>query len=135
MGNDVLVRARQKAEQAVKGMEDGPLKIAAFQTILAKLLDNFGVAEDKERHRPKRSKGIVEGQPATRKDRVLAIKAEGFFETQRALGEVRQALGARGWHYAVTALSGAMQELVRNRELRREKVSVGAKKVWKYSNP
>jgi hypothetical protein len=135
MGNDVLLHARQKAEQAVKSMKDGPLKIAAFQTILAKLLDSSEVLEGKKQSKPIRSKGSAGGQPTTRKDRILAIQAEGFFETQRTLGEVRQALGTRGWHYAVTALSGAMQELVRNRDLRREKVPAGAKKVWKYSNP
>ncbi len=135
MGNDVLLRARQKAEQAVKGMEDGPLKIAAFQTILAKLLDDSEVQEDKKRQKVGRSKGKPGEQPTTRKGRILAIQAEGFFETQRTLSEVRDALRTRGWHYPVTTLSGAMQGLVRNQELRREKVSVGAKKVWKYSNP
>ncbi len=74
-------------------------------------------------------------QPGTLTGRILAIRSEGFFKTQRSLGEVRESLGSRGWHYPLTTLSGVMQALVRQRELRRERMSVGNKQVWKYSNP
>src|SRR5260370_35133815 len=40
MTDDPLMQARKRAERAVEGMEDGPLKIAAFQAILAKLLSD-----------------------------------------------------------------------------------------------
>jgi len=43
--------------------------------------------------------------------RILAIRSEGFFKTQRSLGEVRESLGSRGWHYPLTTLSGVMQAL------------------------
>jgi hypothetical protein len=59
---------------------------------------------------------------------------EGFFHSQRTLSEIRQELGARGWHYPVTTLSGAMQKLTRRRSLRRERVLVDRKRVWKYSD-
>jgi hypothetical protein len=41
------------------------------------------------------------------------------------------------WPRAVTwlGISGAMQAFVRQKHLRRERVSTGKKKVWKYSNP
>jgi hypothetical protein len=134
MTDDPLVVARKRAEQAVEGMAEGPLKIAAFQTILAKLLTESDPREQVQRVPAKVSAGRSE-QPGTLTGRILAIKSEGFFKTQRSLGEVRESLGSRGWHYPLTTLSGAMQGLVRRRELRRERMSVGNKQVWKYSNP
>jgi hypothetical protein len=115
-------------------MVEGPLKTAAFQTILAKLLADSGQAEEAQ-HPSARAPASARKQPDTLTGRILAIKTEGFFKTQRSLGEVREGLALRGWHYAVTALSGAMQAMVRHRELRRERVITGRRKVWKYSNP
>jgi hypothetical protein len=133
MSTDPLIQARKRAERAVEGMQDGPLKTAAFQTILAKLLNDSDSEEGIQTvSKVPTRKGR---QPDTLTGRVLAVKDEGFFKTQRSLGEVREALGSRGWHYPVTTLSGAMQGLVRQRQLRRERVSDGKKKVWRYSNP
>ena len=134
MKDDPLVLARKRAERAVEGMTDGPLKIAAFQTILAKLLSDSDPAEQGQAVPVKASAGRSE-QPGTLRGRILAIRSEGFFKGQRSLGEVRETLGSRGWHYPLTTLSGVMQALVRRRELRRERVTTGNKQVWKYSNP
>ena len=132
MADNSLIVARKKAEHAVEGMPDGPLKIAAFQTILAKLL-----AESDPTEPSTSGKAVVNkvSLPDTLSGRMLAIRSEGFFKSQRSLKEVREALGSRGWHYPLTTLSGAMQALVRQRQLRRERVAVGNKQVWKYSNP
>ncbi|PYU53178.1 MAG: hypothetical protein DMG48_02785 [Acidobacteria bacterium] len=133
MADDSLVRARKRAEHAVAGMAEGPLKTAAFQTILAKLLADADVGEQVQPP-PSRALPGRKQQPRTLTERILAIRSEGFFKPQRSLSEVREALGSRGWHYPLTTLSGVMQALVRRRELRRERVSVGNKQVWKYSN-
>jgi hypothetical protein len=134
MAEDPLVAARKRAERAVESMADGPLKIAAFQTILARLLTDSDPGE-----RIPRTSGKVPARKGERTGtltgRILAIGAEGFFKEQRSLSEVREALGSRGWHYPATTLSGTMQSLVRQRHLRRERVTVGGKQVWKYSNP
>ena len=134
MTEDSLIQARKRAERAVEGMNEGPLKIAAFQAILTKLLGDSGPSEQSGRTSAKAQSGTGK-HPDTLTGRVLAIKSEGFFKTQRSLGEVREALGSRGWHYPLTTLSGVMQGLVQQRLLRRERVSAGKKKVWKYSNP
>jgi hypothetical protein len=133
MTPDPLIQARKRAERAVEGMEDGPLKIAAFQTILARLLSEPDSSE-RTQATPK-APNRAGKQPDTLTGRVLSVKAEGFFKTQRSLSEVREALGSRGWHYPVTTLSGVMQGLVRQRQLRRERINDGKKKAWKYSNP
>jgi hypothetical protein len=134
MADDSLVRARKRAEQAVAGMAEGPLKTAAFQTILAKLLTDADSGEQIERASVK-APSASKRRPGTLTERILAIKSEGFFKLQRSLGDVRAALGTRGWHYPVTTLSGVMQTLVRQRQLRRERATSGSKRVWKYSNP
>jgi hypothetical protein len=134
MADDSLVSARKRAERAVESMTDGPLKIAAFQTILAKLLADPDPGEQIQRM-PGKAPVKKEKQPNSLTGRILAIGSEGFFKEQRSLGEVREALGSRGWHYPVTTLSGVMQSLVRKRHLRRERMAVGDKQVWKYSNP
>jgi len=133
VSTDMLIQARKRAERAVEDMDEGPLKVAAFQTILAKLISDAAPTD-----RTSAEVGAPTGpvkQPDSLSGRVLTIKAEGFFKAQRGLGEVREELGSRGWHYPVTTLSGVMQGLVRQRELRRERISDGKKRAWKYSNP
>ena len=49
MTEDPLVYARKRAERAVEDMNEGPLKIAAFQAILAKLLGDSERAEEGQR--------------------------------------------------------------------------------------
>jgi hypothetical protein len=133
MADNSLIQARKRAEQAVRDMEEGPLKIAAFQTILTKLLADSGAGERfvVPIAKPKASAGR---SPRTLSERILALKAEGFFAEQQSLSDIRAALGSKGYHYPLTTLSGAMQGLVRKRELRRERVAIGGKQVWKYSD-
>jgi hypothetical protein len=143
MKDKLLLEARRRAEEAVRDMKAGPLKIAAFQTILNNLLTNpdasAAPASVKRAKAQARSQVFEEATTkrvrASLPARILTLKDEDYFQEQRTLPQVREGLGARGWHYAITALSGAMQGLVRKRELRREKASSGGKKIWKYSNP
>jgi hypothetical protein len=65
----------------------------------------------------------------------LQLKAEGFFDNQRGIGEIRRELQTHGWRYPLTALSGTLMKLVRARELRRERVNDGHKTAYKYFNP
>ena len=66
--------------------------------------------------------------------RMLALRDDGFFAAQRSISDIRMELAKRGWHYPLTTLSGRLQALVQQRELRREKVKDGRKKAWRYSN-
>jgi len=71
MTDDPLVVARKRAERAVEGMADGPLKIAAFQAILAKLLAEADPTEQVQRVPVKTPAGRSE-QPGTRSKRLPA---------------------------------------------------------------
>lgn len=134
-----LKELRRRAEQATSDMPDGELKLKAFEVILNGLLrgieDGSGDGRAPE--------AVVRSQkrlPTTRvaattsRDRILMLKAENFFAKLRTIGEVREQLAARGWHYPLSSLSGPLQRLASD-ELRRQKVSEGGAKVWKYSNP
>ncbi|MFZ0737908.1 MAG: hypothetical protein WBL70_17800 [Candidatus Acidiferrales bacterium] len=135
----VLILARKKAERSVADMADGELKTKAFEVILQKLLLSgpFHSADPVPASLPPvpgdKARAAAK-TPISLRDRLLAIRADGFFAKHRTLGEVRAELAARGWHYPLTSLSGAMQALVRSLELRREQVSAGLKKSWRYSN-
>jgi|ERR1700738_1339734 len=137
-----LISIRREAEKAVSEMADGELKVKAFEVMLKHLLATKGGSSNGRSTAPaavlpenakaagKRAKIAV-----SRTGRILTLKNEDYFREQRAIGEVRDELAARGWHYPVTALSGPLQELVQRRDLRRQKMAQGKKKVWKYSNP
>jgi hypothetical protein len=138
MDHKEIVDARKKAELAVEGMTDPSLKVKAFEQIFARLLDATETRErpaTSGRRRPGRGRAPA---AASRSDtllgRLLVLRDDSFFKSQRSLSDIREELGSRGFHYPLTTLSGAMQRLVRNRELRRERVKSGAKKTYKYAN-
>ena len=56
-------------------------------------------------------------------------------KSPKTIGEIRAELQAHGWHYPVTTLSGELIKLVQRRKLRRQRVKVGKKLAWHYSNP
>src|SRR5437016_2551280 len=124
-----LVEVRKQAEQAVRDMPDGDLKVKAFETILTHLLSN-----STDRQAPlsttstsggskgqSKKKETVSQVPKSAGDRILFLKTEDFFTTQRSIAEIRLELKKNGWHYPVTSLSGTLQSLVQKRQLRRER--------------
>jgi len=137
MDTKTLVQLRRQAEKAVEDMPDGSLKVKAFEVILSSLLGGSAQVESTKSEAPiSRVKTEKRDAPTkTLSGRILVLKDEGFFKTQQSIGKVREELKAHGWHYPVTTLSGALQNLVRSRQLRRERAAEGKKKLWKYSNP
>lgn len=127
----------EKARDAVDKIDDADLRGRAFEVILAHLLRNGNIAKDNqalEGKSQKKSSTASTIPESTLPGRILSLKSDGFFKSQQTLGAVRDELRKRGWHYPATSLSGPMQLLVRERELRREQIKDGNKKVWKYSN-
>ena len=138
MDQKTIIEARKRAELAVDGMSDPSLKIKAFEEIFSRLLDEVGKGKpDGIRLRKGSAKTQTRSAPGrqgTLTGRLLALREDGFFGVQRSLSDIREELGSRGFHYPLTTLSGAMQKLVRNRDLRRERVKSGAKRTFKYAN-
>jgi len=59
-----------------------------------------------------------EGAP----DLILRLRAAGFFDKPKSLGEISDALEEKGFLYPTTSLSGPVLGLVKRRNLRRKKV-------------
>jgi len=139
-----LIKLRKEAEKAVSDMPEGELKVKAFEVILSRLLQppqNIQARKEvitSEKSEAIERKGSTKGHnEQSSAGRILVLKEEKFFESQKSISEVKQELSAYGWHYPITTLSGVLQELVKKRELRRIKVKKSGNKVgvWKYSNP
>jgi len=138
MEQRALVAARKAAEAAVAEMVDGPLKTAAFQTILTQLLqDGFAHSSPASVRAPqakasvrKKNGSVAVGTTA----RLIGLIDEGIFAQQRSLAEIRRLLSERGWHYRLEDLGTPLTRLVRRRLLRRVQDVEGGKKVWRYSN-
>jgi len=147
MDANTLIEARKKAELAVAEMPEGELRVEAFKLILNRLLMDGGSptpvgkgpAVRHQRGKNRKTKHHAEHQedavPRSTPSRVLELKAEGFFDQQRGIGEIREELQTHGWRYGLTDLSGPLMKLVRERELRRSKVKDGNKTTYKYFNP
>jgi hypothetical protein len=136
MEMEAIITARKTAESAVSEMDDGPLKVAAFETILRKLLDGASepASSPNRRSQPSGDRRAAKGSFASgTTSRITSLVDEGFFVQQRSLAEIQGALGERGWHYDQNFLSTPVMRLVRRRVLRRTQVTEGTKKVWKYS--
>jgi hypothetical protein len=142
-----LVELRKQAEQAVRDMAEGDLKVKAFETILTHLLSsnsghnntepaggNGNVAGSGKSHL--KQKEPVSELPKSVGKRILFLKADGFFASQKSIAEIRSELKKNGWHYPVTSMSGPLQKLVQKRQLRRQRADEAeGRKGWKYSNP
>jgi hypothetical protein len=129
-----LIALRKVAELAVADMADGPLKLAAFQTILSALLQPASPSSHSEEAKP--IKGTRAGEsPSSFPGRIALLAEEGFFGDPRSLAEVQAALAEHGWHYRQENLSTPIVRLVRQRQLRRLQLTQGNKRVWKYSLP
>jgi hypothetical protein len=64
--------------------------------------------------------------------RVVEIVNDGFFDKERTLKEVKEALAKLGIIKPLSTLSGVMQRLVKNRILRRDRKTIGKNIVWVY---
>ena len=132
-----IVKLRKQAEKAVAEMPDGELKVKAFEVIFNHLIAGkqapSGAASSVEEGPPQPPlKATASSRSAS--GRILVLRDEGFFGTPRTIGEIRGELGAHGWHYPLTSLSGTLMDLVgEKRQLRRQRMKEGKKEVWKYS--
>jgi hypothetical protein len=132
-----LLEARKLAEASVAGMPDDDLKVAAFQTILASLLERSFERFSPEAAAPAKkgatsATNVKKGESGPR-GRILSLATDGFFAQPRSLPEIQEALAQRGWHYPQQNLGTPLTRLVRDHSLRRLRASDGTKKLWKYS--
>jgi hypothetical protein len=142
MQDQILIEARKKAENAVSDMADPALKLKAFEVILGKLLNGtepssrISEPQKRKKRRSQDSQSVAAKHDGnSKRGRVLKLRDDGFFSDQRTIGELRDELRTRGWIYELTSLSGPLQQLVQQGQLRRALVTEGTKKIYKYVNP
>ncbi|MBM4433437.1 MAG: hypothetical protein FJ025_05495 [Chloroflexi bacterium] len=134
-----LIELRKQAEKAVEDMQDGEFKLKAFEVILNHLLSPGktepmpGKTRDAKTQQEKYEPMDMDSESTG--GRIMVLKDEGFMKSPKTISEVRGELQAHGWHYPVTTLSGELIKLVQKRKLRRQRVKVGNKLIWQYSNP
>lgn len=136
---DRLKEIRKKAQEAVADMPDGELKTKAFEVLLQHLLglESPTKLSEKREAGPRISTSAKTSKKSgSTKSRILLLRDEGFFAVPRSIADIKSELQAHGWILPMTTLSGPLQGLVQDRELRRIRdQGPKKKKVWKYVNP
>lgn len=111
--------ASEQAERAVQGVKDAELRRIAFQKILDELLGGGHVTErTKKIKKSKRAGGIQRGGPSAYLREMIG---DGFFKKPKTITDVKVELENRGHHIPLTSLSGPLQTLCKNKELRRQR--------------
>jgi hypothetical protein len=113
----------EQAEKAVQSVKDPELKGIAFQKVLEELLaGGSSSGRGQERKASSRSgskrKAARGGGTSTY---LRELIAEGFFKKPKAITDVKVELENRGHHIPLTSLSGPLQTLCKQRELRRHR--------------
>lgn len=127
-----------QAEQAVASVKDPELKRVAFQKVLEDLLSS-GTVGSSAKHvaksvRPAKTKKRKNSSGTGPKAYLEEMVAEAFFKKPKTIAEAKAELENRGHHIPITSLSGPLQGLVQERVLRRQKVTVGNRQTFAYSN-
>ena len=129
----------KQAEAAVASIKDSELKGIAFGKILDALLGQRSYAKEPRGTKASGAKTVT--KPAHKREKrggpvayVEELIDDGFFKAPKTLAAVRAELGNRGHHIPLTALSGPMQRLCQQRQLRRQKSTEGNKQVFTYSH-
>jgi hypothetical protein len=130
-----LIELRKQAEKAVEDMQDGEFKLKAFEVILNHLLSPVKTEPAAGKTRDDKKYEQMDMDSESTGGRIMVLKDEGFMKSPKTISEIRSELQAHGWHYPVTTLSGELIKLVQKRKLRRQRVKVGNKLIWQYSNP
>lgn len=127
-----LAQAVAEAEKAVVVIKDAELKRVAFEKILEHLLGT-GSGPRKEGRRGQRPAPTERSKRGPRAYLEELID-DGFFKKPRGLSEVKAELANRGHHIQRTSLSGPLQNLCKQRRLRRQKGIASDKDTFGYTN-
>lgn len=65
-------------------------------------------------------------------DLLVELKGEGFFNEDRPISQIREALHEKGRIVKITDLPPYLLKLVRNDTLKRTRKTIGKRKTWVY---
>jgi len=107
------MRLEKEIAELKKKLEEHGKRISALEKILEK--------------KPK----MVHEKKST-EDLLIDLKSEGFFDEERTISQIRDALHAKGRIVKTTDLPPYLLKLVRNDVLKRARKLIGKKKAWVY---
>ena len=115
-----------QAEAATSAIRDPELRRVAFERVLDDLLSGGGTATKggtSAATRVGRSTrgGVKPKKPSGPKGYVRELISDGFFKKPKTIAEVKAELANRGHHITMNNLSGPLQNLCKERQLRRHK--------------
>jgi hypothetical protein len=118
---ETFAQASKQAEEIVTCIKDPALRAAAFQVLLPRLLDQSEPATDhRTENRPVALNVPVEKtHKSETKNRILELRASGFFAEPRSSTEVRERLRTDGYHHNGSDVRMALLRLAQKKELRR----------------
>ncbi len=119
-----LTGAVAEAESAVASVKDPELKRAAFEKVLAHLLESQSTPQKKTKSQAAQGKAKGKGKTGP-KGHIEELIDENFFKKPRSLAELKAELANRGHHIPLTSLSGPLQTLCKDKRLRRQKGTAG----------
>ena len=117
---DGLTGAVTEAESAVAAVKDPELRRAAFEKVLAHLLEAQAAPARKGKAQS------TDARPRAKKragpqGRIGDLIDEGFFKKPRTISEVKAELANRGHHIPLTSLGTPLRRLCTDKRLRRQK--------------
>jgi len=131
-----ITKAYDEAKKLVKNF-DSEFKSAAFNVIFELLLleNKITVAETKTK-KLSQKRSIKSGSPSKKgpMDQLKDLVSEDFFSSSHSMKEILQELDSRGHSYEPKDLTGQLNTLVRNKNLRRTKKKIGKKTVIHWIN-
>ena len=135
-----LVGAVRKAGEATAEIKDPELRKIAFSKILDHLLG--GAKEVREAPKIRRGSGkrekSIRSASSSQEGPMTWLEdliREGFFDVPKPSGDILGKLAEQGHHLRLSDITWQLQQLVRQRKLRRQKKqeSAGKKATWVYS--
>jgi hypothetical protein len=112
----------EQAERAVQGVKDAELRRIAFQKVLEELLGGGKGGQPATKKKSGRSGAVARrGAQGGPNAYIRELIAEGFFKKPKGMTDVKVELENRGHHIPFTSLSGPLQTLCKQRELRRKR--------------
>lgn len=135
-----IQRAIELAREVTASEHDAELRKTAFAVVLEHMLRSGTpsrhelVSNDTGRAPHPPDKGQVRKKAGGPKSKLEELLAEGFFSSPRSSQEVLQALAERGHHLKHPDLTWPLQQLLREKRLRRKHAESEGRRVWAYSN-
>ena len=114
------------AKATIKAVSGALITVEGSKKEVADIISHYEKTTtiEKDRSAIKRTRTVQkeEKKRLSANDLILELKADGFFDSKKGLGDIASAIEEKGHLYPVTTLSGVVISLVKKHILSRKKV-------------